>query len=166
MFINFNPQIKQINKNINTSYFNRDMKADCVELSFKRKQKDIDKQLQLATKQNDTEALYRIMRDKMRKDIIKLGYKDNDVAKVVNNPKAYKKLNEYMQTNGDNGFYRPMNLGEAFSVVSQELTPEQATTYLKIQDVNTKDKTPFARVLKNKEAIKISKNINHNKQVL
>ena len=161
MFITLNPQTKPIglNRNINTPYFNRNMGFDSVELSFKRKKKDLDKQLQIATQQNDTEALNRIMREKMRKDIIKLGYKDNDVAKVINSPKAYKKLNEYMQTNGDNRFYRPMNLGEAFSVVSNELTPEQTTTYLKIQDINTKDKTPFARVLKQKEVINISKHI-------
>ena len=95
MFINLNPNIKPMafNRNINNSYFNKSVGSDSVELSFKRKKKDLDKQMQAAVKQNDTEALYRIMRDKMRKDIIKLGYKDNDVAKVVNNPKAYKKLN-------------------------------------------------------------------------
>ena len=51
------------------------MGVDSVELSFKRKKKDLDKQLKIATQQNDTEALNRIMREKMRKDIIKLGYK-------------------------------------------------------------------------------------------
>ena len=94
MFINLNPNIKPmaLNRNINMPYFNKNMGVDSVELSFKRKKKDLDKQLQIATQQNDTEALNRIMREKMRKDIVKLGYKDNDVAKVVNNPKAYKRL--------------------------------------------------------------------------
>ena len=46
MFINLNPNIKPmaLNRNINNSYFNRSVGSDSVEISFKRKKKDLDKQ--------------------------------------------------------------------------------------------------------------------------
>ena len=141
MYITFNPQIKSmaLNRNINNSYFNRSMSSDCVEISFKRKKKDPKVDLV--------------------KDICKFGFKENEVLKVLSNTKSQNKINEYIQTNGNNAFNRELSLGEIFISVANEFTEDETNKYLKLNDLNIKGKTPFARLLKTKEVINIVKNI-------
>ena len=97
MYITFNPHTKPIalNNRTNNSYFNRDMKSDWVELSFKRKKKDA--------------------KGDLVKDICKFGFKENEVLKVLSDTKSHDKINEYIETNGNNAFNRELTLGEIFT---------------------------------------------------
>lgn len=141
MYITFNPHTKPIalNNKTNNSYFNRDMKSDCVELSFKRKKKDA--------------------KGDLVKDICKFGFKENEVLKVLSDTKSQNKINEYIETNGRNNFNRELTLGEIFTSVANDFTEHQTNKYIKLNDLNVKGKTPFARLLKTKEVINIAKNI-------
>ena len=141
MYITFNPHTKPIalNNRTNNSYFNRNMKSDCVELSFKRKKKDA--------------------KGDLVKDICKFGFKENEVLKVLSDTKSQNKINEYIATNGNNAFNRELTLGEIFTSVANDFTEHETNKYIKLNDLNIKGKTPFARLLKTKEVINIAKNI-------